>query len=51
MKITAWFTRPQVLLGVYDFLLSDEYNWSYLKRRQSYIKKALEWQWMGVDIQ
>ncbi len=26
-----WFPHPQVILGVYDFLLSDEYNWSYIK--------------------
>ncbi len=29
MKITPWFTHPQAILGVYDFLLSDEYNRSY----------------------
>ncbi len=29
MKITPWLTyRPQAILGVYDFLLSDEYNQS-----------------------
>ncbi len=26
MKITLWFTHPQAILGVYDFLLSDKYN-------------------------
>ncbi len=31
MKITPWFTRHQAILGVYDFLLSDEYNLSYNK--------------------
>jgi len=27
MKITPSFTHPQAILGVYDFLLSDEHNW------------------------
>ncbi len=31
MKIRPWFTHLQAILGVYDFLLSDKYNWSYLK--------------------
>ncbi len=37
MKITPWFTHPQAILGVYEwrciyvFLLSDEYNPSYIK--------------------
>ncbi len=31
MKITPWFTHPQAILGVYDFLLSDECNQSYIK--------------------
>jgi len=26
MKITPSFTHPQAILGVYDFLLSDEHN-------------------------
>ncbi len=26
-----WFTHPQAILGVYDFLLSDKYNPSYIK--------------------
>ncbi len=26
MKITPWFTHPQVILCVYDFLLLDEYK-------------------------
>ncbi len=29
--MTPWFTHPQVILGVYDFLFSDEYNRSYIK--------------------
>ncbi len=31
MKITPWFTQHQAILGVNDFLLSDEYNLSYNK--------------------
>ncbi len=31
MKISPWFTHPQAILGVYDFLLSDEYNQSSSK--------------------
>ncbi len=32
MKITPWFTHPQAILGVHDFLLSDEYKRSYIKK-------------------
>jgi len=38
MKISPWFTHPQAILDVYDFLLSDEYT-VILKNYQSYIKK------------
>ncbi len=31
MKISLCFTHPQSILGVYDCLLSDESNWSYIK--------------------
>ncbi len=31
MRIPLWFTHPQAFLGIYDFLLSDEYKWSYIK--------------------
>ncbi len=31
-EISPWFTHPQVILGVYDFLLSKEYNRSYIKK-------------------
>ncbi len=31
MKITSCFTHPQPILGVNDFLLSDEHNQSYNK--------------------
>ncbi len=26
MKITPWFTHPQGILGVYDFILLDKSN-------------------------
>ncbi len=33
MKITPWFTHhPQANLGEYDFIFSDEYNQSYIKK-------------------
>ena len=32
MKITPSFTHPQAILGVYDFLLSDEHNRSYINK-------------------
>jgi len=32
MKITPWFTHPKAILGVYDFLLSDEHNQSYINK-------------------
>ncbi len=31
-KITSWYTPPQAILGVYAFLISDEYNQSYIKK-------------------
>ncbi len=31
MKVTPWFTHPQAIIVVDDFLLSDEYNQSYIK--------------------
>ncbi len=30
MKISLCFTHPQSILGVYDFILSDESNQSYI---------------------
>ncbi len=30
MKITPWLTHPHGILGVYDFLLSDKFNQSYI---------------------
>ncbi len=32
MKITPWFTHLQAILGVCDFLLSDECIQSYIKK-------------------
>jgi len=32
MKITPSFTHPQAILGVYEFLLSDEHNRSYINK-------------------
>ncbi len=32
MKITPSFTHPQAILRVYDFLLSDEHNQSYINK-------------------
>ncbi len=31
MKISLWFTHTRGILGVYDFLLLDESNQSYIK--------------------
>ncbi len=31
MKMILLFTHPQAILGVYDFLLSDKSNQSYIK--------------------
>ncbi len=30
--MTPWFTHPQAIVGVQDFLLSDKYNQSYIKK-------------------
>ncbi len=43
MKMTPWFTLPQDNLGVYDFIFSNEYNWSY------YIK--MSWLFQALDQQ
>jgi len=32
MKISPSFTHPQAILGVYDFLLSDEDNWRNINK-------------------
>jgi len=32
MKISQSFTHPQAILGVYDFLLSDEHNGRYFNK-------------------
>ncbi len=31
IKIIPWFTHPQGILGLYDFLISEESNRSYVK--------------------
>ncbi len=31
MKIIPWFTQIQVIVEVYEILLSDKYNQSYIK--------------------
>ncbi len=36
MKISLCFTHPRGILGVYDFLLSDESNRSYIKNCPGY---------------
>ncbi len=38
MKISLCFTHPWAILGVYDFLLSDESNWSNIKNCPGYSK-------------
>ncbi len=38
MKISLWFTHPRGILGVYDFLLSDKSNRSYIKNCPGYSK-------------
>ncbi len=32
---------PQAILGVYDFLLSDEYSRSYIKKLMNWLIQAL----------
>ncbi len=43
MKITPWFTHPQAILGVYDFLLSNK---SELFKKMSWLFQALTLEWM-----
>ncbi len=40
MKITPWCTHPQAILGVYDFLLKDEYYQNYIKAFPSFIMEV-----------
>ncbi len=40
VKITLWCTHPQAILGVYDFLLKDEYSQSYIKAFPSFIMEV-----------
>ncbi len=37
MKVTPWFTHPQAILGVYDFIISDKYNLLYNGSGQVFI--------------
>ncbi len=39
MKISSCFTYPQSILGVYDFLLSDESNRNYIKNYPCFSKR------------
>ncbi len=39
MKISLCFTHPRGILGVYDFLLSEESNRSYIKNCPGYSKR------------
>ncbi len=50
MKIISLFTHPQAIRSVYDFLLSDKYNWSYIKKRlgSSKLYNGSEW---GQDFE
>jgi len=32
MKMNPWFAHPQAILGVYNFLLSDEYSQNYINK-------------------
>ncbi len=50
MKISLCFTHPRGILGVYDFLLSDKPNQSYIKKL-SWLFQALSLQWVGVSVQ
>ncbi len=43
MKISLYFTHPQSILGVYDFLLSDKSNLSYIKKIYVRPLQALQW--------
>ncbi len=38
MEISLCITHPLGILGVYDFLLSDESSWSYIKNGPAYPK-------------
>ncbi len=40
MKICLWFTHPWCILGLFDFLISDKSNWSYIKHRPGYSKRS-----------
>ncbi len=40
MKISLWFTHPWCILGLFDFLISDKSNRSYIKHRPGYSKRS-----------
>jgi len=40
MKISLWFTHPWCILGLFDFLISDKSNRSYIKNRPGYSKRS-----------
>ncbi len=50
MKITPWFTQSQAILGEYDFLPSEVYNRSYIKKcpGSSELYNGSEW---GFDFE
>jgi len=44
METTPWFTHPQAILGVYNFLLSDEYKLAYIKHTDaSELENGRQW--------
>ncbi len=45
MKISPPFTHPQAILVIYDFLLSEESNRSYIKKHPCFFKfyNGSEW--------
>jgi len=46
------FTHPQAILGVYDILLSDEYNLSYIKKcpGSSKLYNGSEWPFKSITV-
>jgi len=51
MKIIPWFTQPQAILGVYDHLLSDEHNWSYIQKYPGSSKLYNGSEWGAHDFE
>jgi len=53
MKISPSFTHPQDILGVYDFLLSDEHNQRNINKYPdaSELYNGSEWdQWVWAEV-